>query len=85
MRLIASGFLHEHDYLLIASLIGATGAITAAWIANKTRRQQRTGNGHQIGKGVAHIEELLHDVEDQLDRVEIQLRETKWSKNEEEI
>jgi len=51
-------------------------------MANKTRRQQRTGNGHQIGRGVAHIEELLHDVEDQLDRVEIQLREAKWDKEE---
>lgn len=83
MRLIAHGWsVHQHDAIMIAAMIGATGAVVSAWMANKTRRQQRTGNGHQIGKGVAHIEELLHDVEDQLDRVEIQLREAKWDKEE---
>lgn len=79
--------LHAHDAnaiaITIAAFVGAIGAVTAAFIANKTRRQQRTGNGHAIGKGVAHIEELLHDVESQLDRVEVQLREVKWEAEEE--
>lgn len=83
MRLVAFE-LHSHDAILIASIIGAIGAIIAAYLGNMARRARSTGNGHSIGRGVAHIEELLHDVEDQLDRVEVQLREVKWDQEKEQ-
>jgi membrane protein required for beta-lactamase induction len=60
---------------LVVALIGASGAVLAAWTASKVKKDQDTGNGHSIGSGVARIEEVMHALEMRLDSIEIQLRE----------
>lgn len=67
--------MHAADASVWVAAIAAVASVTTAVISLHVKRNQATGNGHTIGRGVSLIEDRMQEHENRLDRIEVRMVE----------
>jgi signal transduction protein with GAF and PtsI domain len=60
---------------MVVASIAAVSGVASTILTAQNKRNQDTGNGHTIGRGVARLEDRMGEHETRLDRIEVKLAE----------